>query len=250
LMSLSVDTQFGRYYPWKNPITGTSEKFVSVTTIIGQGIPKPGLNIWQKRRVAEIAAENREHLVTLDYTAARQWILDKAAVSNDGAAVLGSSVHNMLDDLVSGHNGGRLPDHIEETFLKSFDRFRNKYKPEYIETEATVFSRQHGYAGKLDFIAIIEGKTYLGDYKTGKSVWPESALQVAAYRHADFIGRPDGTEDPLPVCDGGVILHLRPTGFKVHEVDTGPETFDTFLSALDIFRWLNIDSQGVIGREW
>ena len=243
-MSYSVETETGRYYPWKK------EKYVSVTTIIGQGIPKPGLNNYFVRSMAETAAKNRALLAPMTEPEAKDWLMTYGRSGDGGAAaILGSSVHALIDGIVKDAPT-RTPTDAEATFIKSFEKFRKKYKPTFIETEATVFSRKHGYAGKLDFICDIDGRVLIGDYKTGKSVWPEAGLQVTAYKNADFIGRSDGTEHPLPECDGGVILHIRPTGYKVYEVDTSPATFDTFLSALDMFRWLHVDSENVIGRKW
>ena len=50
-----------------------------------------------------------------------------------------------------------------------------------------VYSRTFGFAGTLDAICTIAGRRGLLDIKTGRSgVYPEVALQLAAYAHADF----------------------------------------------------------------
>ena len=134
--------------------------------------------------------------------------------------------------------------------MDAFHQFREDHNPEYIETESTVFSREYGYAGTMDAVLSIGGKVYVVDYKTGKKVWPEAALQLAAYRNAEFIGRARGREDELPPCDGGLVVHIRPDGYRVIPVDTSDATFDTFLSALDVFRWNRVDGDTSIGRAW
>lgn len=236
----AVDTKSGRYYPWK------ADKYVSVTTIIGDGIPKPGLNHWFIKNVATLAAANRYELSVMDEKKAYDWLMKSRLADSGGAANLGSNLHSIFQDLSLGLP---MPEVSTEAFgyVTSFVDFMNDHQPKFIETESAVFSH-HGYAGTLDFICEIDGKVVIGDYKTGKSVWPEAALQIAAYRYADFIGRADGREDPLPSCDRSVVLHIRPEGYKIVDVDTGPQVFDTFLSALDVYRWITIDSDHVIVR--
>jgi hypothetical protein len=85
------------------------------------------------------------------------------------------------------------------------------------------------------------------DIKTGKSVWPEVALQLAAYKHADFFGRADGGSPPMvKTSDTGLVLHLRPDRYELVPVDISLPVFDTFLSALDMHRWMRIYHKDVI----
>jgi uncharacterized protein YecE (DUF72 family) len=139
------------------------------------------------------------------------------------------------------------PDSEDAPYIRSFLNFINDWEPRYIETEASVFNREHGYAGTLDAIVEIDGKRYVMDYKTGKSVWPEVALQLAAYRYAEFIGRADGREDRLPHCNRGLVLHLRPDKYELVPVQVDGTVFDAFLSALDVHRWMKDVSKYVIG---
>jgi hypothetical protein len=75
------------------------------------------------------------------------------------------------------------------------------------------------------------------DVKTGKRVYPEAALQLAAYAAADFLGRPDGTEQPLPAIEAGAVLHLRPGGYQLVPVPIGRAVLEAFLAALAVFRF-------------
>lgn len=236
------DTPTGRFYPWKK------EKFVSVTTVIGEGIPKPGLSKWFLKRTIEIAADKRKELALLTKVEAIQTLTTADLFGGNDAAMLGSRVHAMCEKLVKGKE--ILPSTQEKEYVDNFRQFMVDYSPEYEETESTVFSRTHGYAGTLDAIAVIGGKRYVIDIKTGKGVWPEAALQMSAYRYADFLGRSGGREDRMPDIDGGLVLHIRPDRYEVIPVDTGPATFDTFLSALDVYRWNKIEGREAIGEAW
>jgi hypothetical protein len=135
--------------------------------------------------------------------------------------------------------------------VHQFQRFLLDWQPTYIEAEATVYNRTHGYAGTLDAIVEIEGKKYVLDIKTGKNVWPEAALQLAAYSHAEFFGRSDGREDPFPPIHRGLVLHLRSDDYSLVPVQIDDTVFDFFLSALDIHHWLRETSKYVImeGKE-
>lgn len=237
------DSDSGRYYPWKE------DKYVSVTTVIKEGIPKPGLNRWFIKMQAEVAAKNRKDLAKLTQVEAKQWILDQRLSGGDEAALLGTRVHGLCEKIAEGKEV-RPPTEAEKPYVDAFRQFMEDHNPVFLETESTVFNKTYGYAGTMDAVVTIDGKTYIVDYKTGKRVWPEAALQLSAYRYAEFIGRARGREDELPTSDGGIIVHIRPEGYEVIPVDTSESTFDTFLSALDVFRWNRVDGDLAIERAW
>ena len=61
-------------------------------------------------------------------------------------------------------------------------------------------SEKLGYAGTLDRVITIDGKTYLVDIKTSNSIYPSYWLQLAAYR--ELLG-------DLHKIDGVAILWLN-----------------------------------------
>jgi hypothetical protein len=242
----SVDGPSGRYYKWG------VESFVSVTTIIGDGIPKPGLNRWFLKQMAAYAASNRKVLATLTQVEAVSQLMGSLSSGNtkDGAAAIGSRVHAQAE-LIS--QGGTPPDLApeEQPFIDRYREFLVDWSPVYVEAETTVFNRTHGYAGTLDAVVEIGGKRYVLDIKTGKAVWPEVALQLSAYRNAEFIGRDDGsTEAMFATQPRGLVLHLRPDKYVLYPADIGLNVFESFLSALDIHRWLKVYGKNVILDPW
>ena len=236
------DTPNGRFYPWKEG------KYVSVTTVISEGIPKPGLDKWAIKRRIEIAADKRKEIALVTKAKAIEILTAADLYNGNDASALGSRVHAMCEKIAKGKDV--LPTKEEKPFIDNFRKFIDEHSPQFEETESTVFSNTHGYAGTLDEIAVIDGKRYVLDIKTGKSVWPEAALQMSAYRYADFLGRSGGHEEALPHINGGLVLHIRPDRYQIIPVDTGPNTFDTFLSALDIYRWNRIEGREAIGKAW
>jgi len=128
--------------------------------------------------------------------------------------------------------------------MASFVGFLETYRPEYLATEATVFHRAQGYAGTLDAIVrLMVGGRWLQlviDYKSGRDIYAEVALQLAAYARAEFVGAPDGvTELPLPAIDAGAVLHIRADGTPAvpRLVRIDDAVFRAFLHAREVFRW-------------
>ena len=107
--------------------------------------------------------------------------------------------------------------------------------------EQVVYSKRYGYAGTLDFAGVVDHDSrrviVVGDFKTGKAIYDEAHLQVAAYAHALL---EMGYADVLPA---GCIVRLP----KV-ETDPEPEVLvlsaermkalhRVFLNVLELWKW-------------
>lgn len=224
-------------------------RLMSVTTILSNGIPKPALMHWAAFEAAQCAVDNIPALVRARgeeaRREARQWIQHAAERKRDSAANLGTVIHGFLEAQVLGQPTPEFTDE-QRPFVEAFGRFLDDWQPEYEATELTVANTEVGYAGTLDFIAhlpAIGSGLLMGDYKTGKSVYPEVGLQLAAYRRAT-VGwtRPDGVEVKPPATVGAVVLHVRPEGmpggeprgYALHPVKTDDDVFARFLEAKGI----------------
>lgn len=226
------DSKAGRSYTWDNDV------FASVTTILGV-LNKPALTGWASKMAAEFAV--KEHNVIADLISRNQ---SKAAIdmikaapwrNRDAAADVGTLVHQMIENIHTGNEVTIPPEALQQVthFLTWVDHF----KPEILVSEGTIFNREYNYAGTLDLVAKIDGLNWLIDVKSGKGVYPEYAMQVAAYARGEFIGHEDGTEQVMPIIDKGAILHLRPGGYAFVPVHIGKEVFDSFLYCRELFRW-------------
>lgn len=236
-----------RYYDWKG------ERFWSVTTILSGGVPKPALLPWGIKMVAEGAVEAVESgalvpMVGQDRDAAVKFLKGLPYAKRDRAANLGTEIHQAIELLAQGRPWPDWPLPIRP-HMERFREFAEAFSPEWIASEASVFSRSQAYAGTLDAIVRVGDRTLLLDVKTGKDIYPEVALQMAAYRHAEFIGLPDGNEEPMPPVDGAVALHLTGDAARLIEVETGERVFGAFLYAREVFRWQEEIAKTVIGDE-
>lgn len=225
----------GRTYVW--PATG--ENFHSVTTIL-RALNKPGLMYWSARTVAEGAIAHHDEwraiLADEGTDAAVRFLKGLPWDKRDKAADAGSTVHAAIEAEVKGTTPPDWPNALAG-FRVQWQRFLEAYRPEWVASEATVYSRKYGYAGTLDWIARIGGVTYLGDLKTGERIYDEVALQLAAYRFADWIDIGDGVEHPVPATDAVAVLHLRPNAYYLRHVTADEATHRSFLHILQAFRW-------------
>jgi len=114
--------------------------------------------------------------------------------------------------------------------------------------EAPVFNRTQHYAGTLDGVVEIGGRTLVLDVKTSaRGIYPEIGMQLAAYRFAEFVGLPDGSEQAMPATDGAVALHLPDDGtYELREIQADEETFRSFLYVREVYRFLNDIADGVV----
>ena len=191
---------------------------------------------------------------------ALRWMKGAADRHRDAAGDRGSLVHAQAEDLVLEHarESSRLtlegatvrpwPADIAG-YQRSFEAWIADYRPEFLAAEASVFNRAQVYAGTLDAIVRVhlpDGSTLvvIVDYKSGASLYPEVALQLAAYARAEFAGAPDGvTELPLPVIEAGAALHLlakpRRNGrlYEFPFVRIDQPIYESFLFAREVYRF-------------
>lgn len=305
-LAYSLD-EGGRGYLFGDP----AEYFYSVTTIINGGVPKHLQRHYAKltaelameairelpgRRsstlLRRLAREGRQYvdeqkaqgeLKTIDPAKlddvdfALRWLKGAADRHRDAAAVRGTAVHGLAEDLVLEHvredvrfavaGDFRMPAWPEalEPWMRSFVAFLKEQEPEYLAAEATVFNRTEAYAGTLDAVLRIprlHDEPRVLDYKTGGDIYAEVAQQLAAYARGEFVGHPN-RRDELPMPEGlsttdAWCLHLQPARqlrdgsweprYRLIPVDIGQASWDAFRYARENYRWINDTSRRVLGK--
>lgn len=228
----------------------SGQKVPGVTSVIGM-LPKEFLRYWAAKVVAEEAVADLGALVSIsmrDPSAAIDY-LKRAPDRNTGkAADTGTAAHDIFERMAKGENVGRVHPDLEP-FVRHFDEFLTTVKPEYHFMEETVWSDKHEYAGSFDAFATIDGERLWVDNKTTRSgIHEEVGIQLAAYRYADSILRADGSRVPMPKADGGVVLHVRPEGWKLVPVRADEQMFEIFLHLREVFRWEKEIKSSVVGK--
>jgi len=170
----------------------------SVTTLCGAVLSKEGLLPWvevetvagtmeairrglvrRKMSDAEALAVLRDPDVGLGYEAARKT-----------AAWRGISLHELLADFMLT---GQLPDPADHPeahrpYIQGLARWLLVVQPEPLAVEQLVCHPTAGYAGRLDLIARVGGKTILYDAKTNPfgQIFDAAHLQVTLLRDAEY----------------------------------------------------------------
>src|SRR5207253_4465534 len=108
---------------------------------------------------------------------------------------------------------------------------------ESIAWDITVFSEKYGYAGTIDYICKIDGKTFIIDFKTSQQVWPEYELQVSAYKQPIAFSECfiDGIEEVSDIKLAVLQIGYRKNkaGYKWNEIE---DKFPLFLAARQIWQ--------------
>ncbi len=262
----------GRTYVWPPPGTlkpGDEPEFEvsSVTTLIGNGLPKPALMWWAAKMVAEKAVKSLDFVAKMkadegdDETI--KWLKGAHRSYTNKKADMGTIAHMAIEAYIDGNtmSDDQINEELKERgvpldmwkatkgYIRGGVEFLDQLEPEVLYQEATVYSRVHGYAGTADIIGWMRfggTDTYpcIIDFKTGKGVYPEMGLQLAAYARADFIGTTDGTEIPLSEIGDirhGVIVRLTPTGsFEAVSFTLSDELHGVFLSVQGVAEGLEV----------
>lgn len=250
-----------RTYAWP-PQPPHEMEVLSVTSGI-KSLNKPFLIGWAAKMAAECAVEDHDIIAAMLAKGNKKGALDyiKQARYRDsgGKADRGTIVHAAIESYVDGKpvDKDAVQQQLEEknvpeklwkaTFkmIEGVQEFLYDFEPEVFWSEATVYSREHQYAGTADMICKLRiGDSVLPailDIKTGKAVYNETAMQLTAYARADFVGLDDGSEKPLlplkgrPAIKHGVVI--RPTAAGKYEkvnFDLTDEVFNKFLACLEL----------------
>lgn len=259
------------------------EKVPGVTTILGNGIPKPALVGWAARTVAEYvtdrltmrdlsrpgggedyvvdAAELLEALRRFNETSRypEKWrvgelnrgtlakVLARVQYADrDAAANRGTEVHRLAEKLARGEElevPEELTGHVD-----AYRRFLDDFDPTDAVLERVVVNRRWRYMGRLDSIMSIDhpdlGRTLL-DVKTSRSgPFEEVALQLAGYRYAETMLEDDGTEVPMEQVDACAVVWVRADGYDLIPFRADENAFRIFLYAKQVGEWLDRDHGG------
>ena len=248
------------YYSWNG-----DPSVPGITSIIGV-LDKPALVGWAKRETAKAAVRNWKVVSgmveqqppiedQLSYHPAVAYLKATPGYQRDAAANAGTIAHAIAEAVSKGEQPV-IPEGYED-FARSFLRdFVEKYKPKFhpLYVEAMVY---HGgedgsvlpYGGTMDLYCQIDDETWLIDHKTAASgVYPETALQLAAGRYAEFIGRPgDPKQYPVPKVDRCGVLWLRPEGAELIPYSVTPREFQAFTACRMAWDWVNHRAKEVKG---
>ena len=150
----------------------------------------------------------------------------------DHAAAVGTLAHALIDGYFTGVpvDTSLYTPAAQEEAASCFLAFRNwesGHRIEVLGSEVPVISEEHQYGGTVDLIASIDGIRSILDWKTGRGVYPEHEIQLAAYGQAWNETHPD---EPVAAFH---LIHLdREAATYRHHC------YDDLASSFTIFRHL------------
>lgn len=199
----------------------------SVTTLLSV-LAKPALVSWAANSAADYAIDHWDELSAMAPSERRALIAKAPNRSKAKAAARGTQIHAWADALINGEPV-EIPDE-HSTVVAAFADWWQASGFTPVHAEAAVYSEEDDllgipYAGRFDMLA--EHPRYgvtLIDWKTGKGIYPDYAVQVAAYACADMVQVEDPdfvgpVDQAMPRCDTLAVAHIQPDGTTLHILD-------------------------------
>ncbi|MES2211398.1 MAG: hypothetical protein V4515_14640 [Chloroflexota bacterium] len=229
-----------RYYVWQG------RDLPSVTSIRRMaGLPH-GLHQWAIGKVIDAAINGHkgigERLASGDPAAVaviKHELRMAATAERDAAASLGTAVH---DAAAAGLTLDEVSSDIAPRLQQFYD-WLAKSGAEILGSEFQVWNLTLGYAGTADaLVRLRDGSIWVVDYKTGKGVYGEFALQLIAYLMAEFVGNDGVVDDELTghllAASGMAILHLGGDGWEFRAIEADAATWSAFRGLLAFAVWM------------
>ena len=202
------------------------------------------LMAWAARQTAEAAihlvAEGalQTLLSSVGDEGAIKALTSRSSWQRDEAAALGTEVHRLADLVVQGQPTPSMPEPTRRRVLRYAEWWKaSGWKLRL--SEAMIVQPDYGYGGTFDLLAYDrDGRTVLADIKTGKGVYREVALQLAAYGMADYVA-PIGSPVayPMPEPDRYCVLHVLEDEVREVEFAIGDLERQAFLACITLSGW-------------
>lgn len=230
----------------------TGQKVDGVTTINGNGLPKPALINWAGDATAEYAVDNWDDLSKLSPSERLKKIKGGRYEKRDAAAAKGTEIHKIAERLTAGERV-TVPDALTG-YVQAAVKFLDEFDLRPLHVEAVVYSESRRHVGTLDLIGDVllpDMPQYdyiprresgyargLLDWKTGKSgIFGDVALQLAPYRWSEYLVLPDGEIIDMPEVDFCAGIHLRPDGtYDFRPLESGEDVYRSFLYVREVAR--------------
>jgi len=180
----------------KKHIYRVGKKIVYGVTSITSAMAKPFLINWAVKLTKEKAYSEAKRLGGVEFLKNLKDVLMTAGrehyVVSKEARELGTRVHKKAEQwLTKGANKAELIIEMimiekqkERLACSAMLRFFNEHKFEPIALEGRCYSKEHEYAGTVDYYGGVDGKLSVLDFKTSTGIYSSYPLQATAYAQA------------------------------------------------------------------
>lgn len=226
--------------------TYEGKTYPGVTGILGVLDKSGPLMSWASKETAKAAIklgpDGLTKLIdTVGEDGAIKALTAKSGWERDEAAKLGTEVHRLADLVVTGQPTPPMAENVRSRVLAYAAWWKGSGWTLRL-SEAAVVNPSAGYGGTFDLLARDpDGRTVLADIKTGKGVYSEAALQLAAYGMAEYVAPFDSdTAYPMPEIHRYVIVHVLADSVREIEVPVGAAERQAFMACIDLAEWRDI----------
>lgn len=224
-----------RNYGRGHGYTLDGEKILGVTTALDT-MDKPALKRWYAEQAAKRAVDEWDRLAELPVSERLEYIKWGGRDAVRAAALRGTEIHDLGQKLADGLEVD-VPDEHRGP-VEAYARWLDEWEVETFATETPLASVTHRYGGTADLwgrVGKLGGALCLLDVKTGKGVYDETALQLAAYRYSDLL-QVGGEEIATPAVEHVLVAHVLPDTVRTLPVIADETTFRAFLYVLQVAR--------------
>lgn len=208
------------------------ERVEGVTGVLSV-IAKPALMYWAVNMALSYVSKKIKAGESYDEIQLKK-ILEGAKIAHkvkkEDAGDIGTLVHKSIENyILTGKEEPPVND-IARACYNNFINWAKENKVKFIETERKIYSKKYQYAGIVDFVCVINGKTYVGDIKTSNAIYNEYWFQTSAYQQAY-------TEETGTKIDGQLIVRIGKSGdFEIQENYDYEANVQAFNGALQLYR--------------
>lgn len=194
-----------------------NRQYWSITTILDV-INKPKLQRWYAYQGAKVALQTP--------TLKSQECVGEVYRNLRKTQDRGTFIHKACQDIAEGRKieiKGKYA-----SFLHGVESYYKTIKPVHLQSEVLVYSDRYQYAGRMDEICKIGNYNSLIDYKSGKDIYAQVGLQLAA--GAQALHEMQIIDIDKMYC----VLFMETGEYIMKEIK---ESFDNFLKAYELFKW-------------
>lgn len=182
---LKFDRSLLTFDPGRHRHLYDGKQLIGVTTALGiiskgDALVQWGVNQAIEHIAAQLHGDLSDEQVQAIFLGAKYAWRQK----RDEAADIGSQAHNWIERYLRGDNPD-WPDNPQvRNSCEAAVRWTEQHRWQTVEIEKQIYHPDYGYAGILDWWAIVDGVPSIPDWKTSKSIYTSYRYQTAAYLKA------------------------------------------------------------------
>jgi hypothetical protein len=190
----------------------------------------------------------KEIVMADDPTRKARGIGMKLAEYRKEKADLGTEAHRAIEQVEMGAAVSEQPGHLRP-WVEGYLACKAEVGFRVLGCEQTIINLSVGYGGTADLLPIVVPGVgpAVGDNKTGV-VYPDVAIQLAAYAHGEHLIVDDALADmPKVSLETGFVLDVKEHGTTLRAVHLEP-AWAAWLACVDLRRWTDDDEPHVLSE--